>query len=107
MTINYENEQPTISARELHEGLEVKSNFTTWFARMCEYGFEDSDYKKCFPNLESGCNGGQNMVDYQIFVDMAKQICMIRDLKKADCTVSISSILKRRGTHRNRFLQEP
>lgn len=82
MTINYENEQPTISARELHEGLEVKSNFTTWFARMCEYGFEDSDYKKCFPNLESGCNGGQNMVDYQISVDMAKQICMIQRSEK-------------------------
>lgn len=35
-------------------------------------------YKKCFPNLESGCNGGQNRVDYLISVDMAKQICMIQ-----------------------------
>lgn len=32
--INYETEQPTISARDLHEGLEIKSNFTTWFERM-------------------------------------------------------------------------
>lgn len=76
--VNYNNEQPTVSARELHEGLEIKSNFTTWFDRMKEYGFTESDYKKCFPNLESGCNGGQNMVDYQISVDMAKQICMIQ-----------------------------
>lgn len=38
--INYDAEQPTVSARELHEGLEIKSNFTTWFDRMCEYGFE-------------------------------------------------------------------
>ena len=37
--INYDGEQPTVSARDLHEGLEVKSNFTTWFDRMCEYGF--------------------------------------------------------------------
>ncbi len=80
--INYETEQPTVSARDLHDGLEIKSNFTTWFERMCEYGFTENDYKKCFPNLESGCNGGQNMVDYQISVDMAKQICMIQRTEK-------------------------
>lgn len=52
--INYDGEQPTVSARDLHEGLEVKSNFTTWFDRMCEYGFTENDYKKCFPKMESG-----------------------------------------------------
>lgn len=80
--INYESEQPTVSARELYEGLEIKSNFTTWFDRMCEYGFTELDFKKCFPNLESGCNGGQNMVDYEISIDMAKQICMIQRTDK-------------------------
>lgn len=67
-----------MSARALHTGLGIRSNFTTWFDRMCEYGFTEVDYKKCFPNLESGCNGGQNRVDYLISVDMAKQICMIQ-----------------------------
>lgn len=80
--INYNDEEPTVSARDLHVGLEIKSNFTTWFDRMCEYGFTELDYKKCFPNLESGCNGGQNMIDYQISVDMAKQICMIQRSEK-------------------------
>ena len=80
--INYNGEEPTVSARDLHAGLEIKSNFTTWFDRMCEYGFTELDYKKCFPNLESGCNGGQNMIDYQISVDMAKQICMIQRSEK-------------------------
>ncbi len=82
MKINYESDNPTVSARELHEGLEIKSNFTTWFDRMCEYGFTELDFKKCFPNLESGCNGGQNMVDYEISIDMAKQICMIQRTEK-------------------------
>lgn len=80
--INFDGEQPTVSARDLHTGLEIKSNFTTWFDRMCGYGFTELDYQKCFPNLESGCNGGQNMVDYQISVDMAKQICMIQRSEK-------------------------
>ncbi|NSD32079.1 phage antirepressor KilAC domain-containing protein [Coprococcus comes] len=76
--INYDGGQPTVSARALHTGLGIRSNFTTWFDRMCEYGFTEVDYKKCFPNLESGCNGGQNRVDYLISVDMAKQICMLQ-----------------------------
>lgn len=80
--VTYNTGEPTVSARELHVGLEIKSNFTTWFDRMCEYGFTELDYKKCFPNLESGCNGGQNMVDYEITVDMAKQICMIQRSEK-------------------------
>lgn len=27
LRINYESEQPTVSARELHEGLEIKTAF--------------------------------------------------------------------------------
>lgn len=77
--ITITNGEQKVSARELHESLEVHSNFTTWFGRMTEYGFtENVDYKKCFPNLESGLNGGQNKVDYQITVEMAKEICMIQ-----------------------------
>ena len=81
--INYDTEQPTVSARDLHEGLEVGTKFATWFPRMAEYGFaENVDYKTCYPNLGSENHGGQNMVDYQISVDMAKQICMIQRSEK-------------------------
>lgn len=34
--VNYDMDYPTVSARDLHDGLEIKSNFTTWFDRMCE-----------------------------------------------------------------------
>ena len=68
-----------VSARELHEMLNIKSNFTTWFQRMADYGFiEQVDFVTCFPNLESEKHGGQNKVDYEITIDMAKQICMIQ-----------------------------
>ena len=81
--INYESDTPTVSARELHEGLEIKTKFTMWFERMAEYGFsENADYKTCFPNLGSENHGGQNMVDYEISIDMAKQICMIQRSEK-------------------------
>lgn len=38
--INYDGERPTVSARDLHEGLEIKTAFKDCFPRMCEYGFE-------------------------------------------------------------------
>ena len=76
--IKINEESGTVSARELHEALGVESNFTTWFNRMLEYGFDENEYEKCFPKMESGTNGGQNMVDYNISIDMAKEICMIQ-----------------------------
>ena len=36
---------------------------------MTEYSFTENDYNACFPNLKSGCNGSQNMIDYEISVD--------------------------------------
>lgn len=81
--INYEAETPTVSARDLHAGLEIGTKFATWFPRMAEYGFtENVDYKTCYPNMGSGNHGGQNMMDYEISVDMAKQICMIQRSEK-------------------------
>lgn len=38
ITVNYDNEQPTVSAREMHDFLEVGADFRHWFPRMCEYG---------------------------------------------------------------------
>lgn len=81
LTINYETEQPTVSARELHEGLEINTRFNDWFSRMTEYGFENGKdfYSKMSKTSETG---GRPAVDYQISIDMAKQICMIQRNEK-------------------------
>lgn len=77
--INYETEQPTVSARDLHDGLEVKTAFKDWFPRMAEYGFiEGRDF--CSKMSES--TGGRPAKDFSITVDMAKQICMIQRTEK-------------------------
>lgn len=82
--VNYENERPTVMGRELHKALEVNSNYTTWFNRMSEYGFtEGVDFESCFPNLKSeNQHGGQNKIDHQLTIDMAKEICMIQRSEK-------------------------
>ncbi|GHU13218.1 hypothetical protein FACS189449_08290 [Alphaproteobacteria bacterium] len=40
--INYEDERPTVSGRELHAKLEIETPYHKWFPRMCEYGFSEN-----------------------------------------------------------------
>ncbi|MBT9939104.1 phage antirepressor KilAC domain-containing protein [Anaerostipes hadrus] len=77
LKVNYETEQPTVSARDLYEQLDIKTRFNDWFPRMCEYGFEESKdfYSKMSKTSEYG---GRPQTDYNISIDMAKQICMIQ-----------------------------
>lgn len=43
--ITYTDDRPAVSARDLHAFLEVGSEYSHWFKRMCEYGFiEDQDF---------------------------------------------------------------
>ncbi len=73
--ITYDNDRPTVSARELHEFLEIKSKYADWFKNMAAYGFsENIDYITFSKNLE---NGGRT-IDHQLTIDMAKEICMLQ-----------------------------
>lgn len=76
--INYESDHPTVSGRELHEALEVKTAYKDWFPRMCEYGFvEGEDYGSFLSDRSDGLPG-KPRTDHQLTIDMAKQICMIQ-----------------------------
>lgn len=79
-----QNQEPTVSGRILHEFLDVKSNYSTWFKRMCKYGFiENVDYYTCFPNLESeNKHGGLNKEAHILKLDMAKEISMLQRNEK-------------------------
>lgn len=37
--VNYENDRPTVLARDFHDFLEGKTAFDDWLPRMREYGF--------------------------------------------------------------------
>ena len=80
--VNYDAEQPTVSARDLHESLNIKTKFNDWFLRMCEYGFRNGiDFnllKIEQVQIEGVRKVKRDITDYQISVDMAKQICMIQ-----------------------------
>jgi anti-repressor protein len=71
--------EPVISGRELHEFLGIDSNYTTWFKRMIEYGFESG--KDFIPILEES-TGGRPSENHAIKLDMAKEISMIQRNEK-------------------------
>lgn len=80
LKINYEADRITLSARELHSFLELTERFGNWFERMKQYGFiENQDYigRKTFNTLAH-----QELQDYEISLDMAKEIAMIQRNEK-------------------------
>lgn len=72
-------ERITVSARDLHEFLEVGAAYKDWFPRMCEYGFEEG---KDFCSFLSESTGGRPKHDAEITIDMAKELCMLQRNEK-------------------------
>ena len=85
--ISYENaEHPTVSGRELHEALEVKTAYKDWFPRMCEYGFTEGEDFNPLKNEQVRTEGNRQvsreLTDHQLTIPMAKEICMLQRSEK-------------------------
>lgn len=79
INIREENGKQTVSARELHDKLEVTERFSSWFDRMLKYGFEENVDFTSVKSFTVVNNGAQKPIDeYYISIDMAKEICMIQ-----------------------------
>jgi len=74
ITIN-ENQEPICSGRDLHNFLEVKTEYAKWFDRMKEYGFAD---ELDFSSILSESTGGRPSTDHAIKLDMAKELAMLQ-----------------------------
>lgn len=75
------DDNQTISARDLHEAIGSSERFANWFERQLQYGFQEgADYVGCktFNTLAR-----QELQDYKLSVDMAKEICMVQRSEKA------------------------
>ena len=85
--VNFENE--TVSARDLYESVNNgKERFSKWFERQLQYGFvEGEDYSNPFQKVRVQKEGNRNVEreveDYNLSIDMAKQICMVQKTDKA------------------------
>lgn len=77
--IENKNGIETVNARELHEFLESKQDFSTWIKnRIKTYSFEEgADYIKLHKKMER-----QTAIEYHISIDMAKEISMAEGNEK-------------------------
>lgn len=73
----------TLSARELHKELNIAGRFSRWFEQMSEYGFEENVDFTSVQNCTVVNNGAtRELQDYQITLDMAKEIAMLQRNEK-------------------------
>lgn len=80
--VNYDSEKPTVLGRDLYEALGVKTPYTQWFERMCEYGFDENIDYSSFSQKSEKPQGGRPTVDHQLTIPMAKEICMLQRNEK-------------------------
>ena len=80
--VNYNTDQPTVSAREMHAFLEVKTAYKDWFPRMREYGFAKGRDFNPLKNEQVRFEGNREVKrtvdDAEITIDMAKELCMLQ-----------------------------
>lgn len=77
-----ENQEPIVNGRELHEALQIKTEYKKWFERMKEYGFtENIDFARVTQKCHT-LGGEQEIVNHAIKLDMAKEIAMIQRNEK-------------------------
>lgn len=81
--VDYRNDRYTTSARDLWEFLDKPhTEFMKWFSRYSEYGFiENADYRVIDKLVENPL-GGRPATDYEITVDMAKELAMLQKTEK-------------------------
>lgn len=69
-----DNQEQTVSGRELHMFLGIETPYMKWFERMLQYGFDEN---KDFWTKMSESTGGRPSTDHIMKLDMAKELCML------------------------------
>ncbi len=103
----------TVSARKLHEFLEVKRDFSNWIkGRIEQYDFEEN---KDFISIRQNGRkpkGGRPTADYYLTIDMAKELAMVERNEKGkqarryfiDCEKKLTETKQLTKSIRQRFL---
>lgn len=69
-----------VNARELHQKLGSKQDFSTWIKNRIEkYGFVENQDFEVFHKIMENSNGGRSRIEYALSLDMAKELCMIEN----------------------------
>lgn len=75
--VNYETDEPSVSARSLYEGLEIKKRFSSWFDSNSQGFIEGEDFTSVLSGTVVNNGAHRDLQDYLLSVDMAKHICLM------------------------------
>ncbi|MFR0567987.1 antA/AntB antirepressor family protein [Lentilactobacillus parabuchneri] len=67
-----------VDGRDLHDFLEVDTQYTKWIDRMIEYGFTENVDFTSFSQKSLKPSGGRPQVNHALTLDMAKELSMIQ-----------------------------
>lgn len=82
LKINYETEQPTVSARELHEALGISKRFSAWFEVNSKGFIAGQDFTSVLSGTVVNNGATREIQDYNISTEMAKHICLMSRTEK-------------------------
>lgn len=81
--ITKQNGKQVVSARELHNFLESKQDFSTWMKNRIEkYGLIEKVDFEVFHNFMENPKGGRPLTEYALSVDAAKELSMVEGNEK-------------------------
>lgn len=82
--VEEKNGMQLVSARELYKKLELKKRFSAWVEQNFKEFEENEDFTSVLLGTEVRNNGGfqhMELQDYEITIDMAKELCMMSHSK--------------------------
>lgn len=81
--IEERNGAQAVSARDLHDALGVKKDFSSWIKeRISKYGFAENQDFEVFTEFGENPNGGRPTIEYALSIDMAKELAMVENNEK-------------------------
>lgn len=80
--INYDSDNPTVSARTLHSGLRIEKRFSVWFETNSQGFVEGEDFTSVLSGTVVNNGAHRTLQDYDLSIDMAKHICLMSRTEK-------------------------
>lgn len=95
LVINYDGDQPTVSARNLYRSLEIEKRFSAWFETNSVGFVEKEDYTSVLTSTVVNNGAERQLQDYSMTTDMAKHIALMsRTEKGKECRQALIQLEK-------------